>query len=44
MSESAGETNGTVWWVNKHESLGPGERVRKWLFETANRGTYIPKE
>lgn len=44
MSEHiAQEKPESVWWINAHERLGLIERVEKWLFETANKGTYIPK-
>lgn len=33
----------SVWWINTPERLGRIECVKKWLFETANKGTYIPK-
>jgi hypothetical protein len=33
----------SVWWINDHERLGRIENIKKWLFETANRGTYRPK-
>lgn len=44
MSEHiAQEKPESVWWMNAHERLGRIERVKRWLFETANKGTFIPK-
>jgi hypothetical protein len=33
----------SVWWINAPERLGRIELVKKWLFETASKGTYRPK-
>jgi hypothetical protein len=33
----------SVWWINAPERLSRIDRVKKWLFETATKGTFRPK-